>query len=253
MSYTLKTNLSHPKNYGGKRNKSVIKYIVIHYTGNDGDTDENNGKYFHNNRVGASAHIFVDSDSATLSVPLDHVAYAVGGNYGGGRLYRQCTNINSISIELCDDIKNGKVYPHDRTIENALSLVNKLMREYNIPKDNVIRHYDVNGKKCPAYWVDDTKWKKEFWNKIDSTTTTKKPYRGKFPIIPPTLKLKSVGGEVKKLQKYLNWYNNYKLTVDGDFGNNTLKAVKNFQNREKLTVDGMFGVKSLNKAKGVKK
>ena len=40
MAYTLKTNIANKKNYGGKRNTSSIKYIVIHYTGNDGDSDE---------------------------------------------------------------------------------------------------------------------------------------------------------------------------------------------------------------------
>ena len=32
-----KTLFANPKNYGGKRSLSSIKYIVIHYTANDGD------------------------------------------------------------------------------------------------------------------------------------------------------------------------------------------------------------------------
>ena len=39
-----------------------------------------------------------------------------------------------------------------------------------IPKANVIRHYDVTGKLCPAYWcgtaAKDAKWKSEFWDKL---------------------------------------------------------------------------------------
>ena len=35
-----KTNLANKSNYGGVRSVSNIKYIVVHYTGNDGDTDE---------------------------------------------------------------------------------------------------------------------------------------------------------------------------------------------------------------------
>ena len=49
MAYTFKTNFANKSNYGGKRSTDNIKYIVIHYTGNDGDSDENNGKYFKNN------------------------------------------------------------------------------------------------------------------------------------------------------------------------------------------------------------
>lgn len=171
----IKTKLANKKNYGNFRSTSNIKYIVIHYTGNNGDTDENNGKYFANNIVQASAHYFVDSDSITQSVPDNHVAWSVGGkkyNNSGGKLYGKCTNSNSISIELCDDIKNGIIYPSDKTIQNALELVETLMNKYTIPKENVIRHYDVNGKPCPNYWVEDAKWKSEFWNKISGSVNT---------------------------------------------------------------------------------
>lgn len=181
----LKTNLANKKNYGSSRSTKNIKYIVIHYTANDGDTDENNGKYFKNNIVKASAHYFVDDDSVTQSVPDNYVAWSVGGNKysncsktGGGKYYGKCTNSNSISIELCDDVKNGTIYPSAKTITNALELVSILMKKYSIPKSNVIRHFDVTGKSCPAYWVNNSKWKSEFWNKIGGSTTA--PTASKF-------------------------------------------------------------------------
>ena len=164
----MKKNPAKSTNHGGKRSVDSIKYIVIHYTGNDGDTDENNGKYFHNNTVKASAHYFVDSDSVTQSVPDNYVAWSVGGSRygncsktGGGKYYGKCTNANSISIELCDDAKNGKIYPSKATIENAISLTKKLMKKYSIPKSRVIRHFDVNGKSCPEYWKHQKKQKME--------------------------------------------------------------------------------------------
>lgn len=170
----IKTHTANKSNYGGSRSTSTIKYLVIHYTGNDGDSDQNNGKYFANNVVKASAHYFVDSDSITQSVPDNYVAYSVGGNkYAntkGAKFYGQCTNANSISIELCDDVKDGVIYPSAKTIQNAIELTQMLMQKYNIPADRVIRHYDVTGKICPAYWVDDAKWKAEFWNKLTDST-----------------------------------------------------------------------------------
>lgn len=182
MSYILKTNLANKSNYGSKRNTSNIKWIVIHFTANDGDTDENNGKYFHNNVVKASAHYFVDSDSITQSVPDNYVAYSVGGtkyNNGGGKYHGQCTNSNSLSIELCDDVKNGKIYPSDKTIENAIAFTKKKMDEYNISASHVIRHFDVTGKKCPAYWcgtdAKDKLWKTEFHNKLTESKPTPTP------------------------------------------------------------------------------
>ena len=46
MAYILKINYADPYNYGGKRKKSAINYIGVHYTANDGDTDESNANYF---------------------------------------------------------------------------------------------------------------------------------------------------------------------------------------------------------------
>ena len=210
MAYVLKENLANKKNYGAKRSLDKIKYIVIHFTANDGDTDENNGKYFKNNVVGASAHYFVDDDSVTQSVPDNYVAYSVGGGKyadcsvtGGGWYYKTVTNTNSISIEICDDVKNGVVYPSAATIENALAFRRVLMDRFGIPKKNVIRHFDVNGKPCPAYWcgndAKNAKWTNEFWNKIDGTTATA-PTKAEKPAstVSTTYDLKQFIKEVQK-------------------------------------------------------
>lgn len=186
MGYTLKTNLSNRANYGNIRNTSQIKYICIHYTANDGDHDESNGNYFHNNVVKASAHYFVDSDSITQSVPDNYVAWSVGGSKyascsktGGGKYYGICNNTNSISIELCDDVKNGIIRPSQKTIDNAIAFTKELMKKYNISAENVIRHFDVVGKLCPAYWCgnanNDKLWLTEFKNKLSNTTTASTP------------------------------------------------------------------------------
>ena len=169
----IKTHLANKGNYGSARSANDIKYIVIHYTGNDGDSDENNGKYFANNVVQVSAHYFVDDDSITQSVPDNYVAWHCGAK---SYKHKECRNTNSIGIEICDDVKDGTVYPSAKTIENALELTVYLMNKYKIPKENVIRHYDVSGKACPMYWCGstekDNKWKTEFWNKLGGTTTT---------------------------------------------------------------------------------
>jgi N-acetylmuramoyl-L-alanine amidase CwlA len=98
-------------------------------------------------------------------VPDNYVAWAVGGKKypscaqtGGGKFYGKCTNTNSLSIEMCDDKKDGTVQASDKTIANAQELTKELMAKYNIPIENVIRHFDVVGKLCPAYYVDEAKW-----------------------------------------------------------------------------------------------
>ena len=254
MAYVLKTNLANKANYGSKRSTANIKYIVVHYTSNDGDTDENNGKYYKNNVVKASAHYFVDDDSVTQSVPDNYTAWSVGGKKysdcakkGGGTLHGKCTNANSISVEICDDVKNGVVYPSEKTIENALVLVKALMKKYDIPASNVIRHFDVTGKYCPAYWSatdeKNAKWKTEFWNKLSDTsadkasdkTSDKASDKKVSDTNMPTIKYGSTGKAVKIVQVILG------VTVDGDFGKNTLAAVKAFQKKKGLEVDGIVG------------
>lgn len=259
----IKTLLANKANYGGVRSTANIKYIVIHYTANDGDKAWNNANYFKNTIVKASAHYFVDDNYVYQSVPDNYVAWSVGGSKysdcrktGGGKLYGKCTNANSISIELCDTNKNGTVYPTNATIKLALELTRFLMSKYNIPNDRVIRHFDVNGKHCPAYWMDNSKWEKEFHGKLVMSVPvqpTNKGYQGGFPIVPPTLKKGSTGLQVQRLQKFLNWYGNYGLVVDGIFGTKTQKAVKDFQKRTGLAVDGIFGKNSLAMAKEMKK
>ena len=166
-------------NVGGPRTANQIKYIVLHYTGNDGDTAENNAKYYASTVVKTSAHYFVDANSVYQSVPDLRIAWAVGGKKyascpqtGGGKLFNKCTNTNSISIELCDAKKDGVYAPAGATVTTALELTQTLMEKYGIPKENVIRHFDVTGKLCPAYWAgkeNEAKWKSEFWNWLNVT------------------------------------------------------------------------------------
>ena len=164
MAFKSKKLISNRRNYGSKRSTSLIKYLVYHYTANDGDTDEANAKYFHNNVVKASAHRFVDDDSVTISVPDNYVAWHCGGGLQGSKghtYYKKCTNTNSIGIEMCDTKRNGKYEVTPKTRSNAIALGKEFVKKYGIKKENVIRHYDVTGKNCPAYFVkDEEEWKK---------------------------------------------------------------------------------------------
>ena len=182
MGYKTKTLIANRKNYGSKRSTSVIKYLVYHYTANDGDTDEANAKYFHNNVVKASAHRFVDDDSVTISVPDNYVAYHCGGGLQGSKghkYYKICTNTNSIGIEMCDTIKNGKYEVSSKTRANAIALGKEIVKKYGIKKENVIRHFDVTGKNCPAYFVKDEEAWKKFRDEIFETKK-KEPKKEEF-------------------------------------------------------------------------
>jgi peptidoglycan hydrolase-like protein with peptidoglycan-binding domain len=76
-------------------------------------------------------------------------------------------------------------------------------------------------------------------------------YDGPYPTLPKRgyFQQGDKGVEVGKLQKYLNWFGNYRLAVDGDLGPKSVTAVKAFQKAVGITVDGLFGGVSLAAAK----
>ena len=80
--------------------------------------------------------------------------------------------------------------------------------------------------------------------------TPKKKYTGTIPA--PTIKKGSTGDKVRSLQKFLNWYGNYGLKVDGKCGVKTVAAIKKFQTKEKIKVDGIYGKQTQAKAKAYK-
>jgi len=61
-----------------------------------------------------------------------------------------------------------------------------------------------------------------------------------------TLKQGAKGQKVQQLQEILTALNLNPGTIDGDFGNNTLKAVKQFQSQKGLEADGIVGKKTQN-------
>lgn len=148
-----------PTNYDQtKRKISDIKYIVLHYTGVSGQTALDNAHYFANNKnLNASAHYFVDEKRSVQSVPITNIAWHCGGkNYK----HKECRNANSIGIELCFNIVNNKWVLPEKTMGNLILLLDEL-REAGVDVSNIVRHYDVTGKTCPAPWVDNTEWEKQ--------------------------------------------------------------------------------------------
>lgn len=140
-------------NYRAGRTQPV-RYIVMHYTANNGDTAKNNCDYYH--RVGglqASAHYFVDEHGVMQSVLERDTAW-----HCGARAYwhPECRNANSIGIEMCSRKRaDGSYYIKPETVANAAVLAKDIMQRYGIDTDHVLRHYDVTGKRCPMPWVDD--------------------------------------------------------------------------------------------------
>lgn len=136
-------------------NNKTNKYIVVHYVGAV-STAKNNTVYFKNTYRGASANYFVDDNSIWQCVEDKDAAWHCGAK----KYYHdKCRNSNSIGIEMCCFKNNGKLDISEKTIANTVELVKELMEKYGIPPENVIRHYDVTHKVCPAPFVNEsTRW-----------------------------------------------------------------------------------------------
>lgn len=164
-----------------------IEYIVIHYTAGTSSAAgkaATTAKYFANETTKASADFIVDDETVIQYNPdIDNrYTWHCGGSKlktQGGQYFNKCTNKNSIGIEICSNNVHKKVlnandeswYFTDESVANAVELVRELLRQYNVPSENVIRHYDVTGKLCPGIYGwnidsgDDSEWE-DFKNRI---------------------------------------------------------------------------------------
>lgn len=149
-----------PENYRvSSRGPSDIRYLVIHFTANDGDSAKNNADYFAREAPGVSAHYFVDEREIWQSVREKDIAWHCGTK--GMYFHPYCRNANSLGIELCSRKQGEKYYFTPETVRNAQAFVRTLMQRYGIPAENVVRHYDVTHKNCPAPFVEDAgAWQK---------------------------------------------------------------------------------------------
>lgn len=207
--------------YGNKRPLSNIKYIVIHYTGNKGDTAQNNLDYFANgNTRQAGAHFFVDkAGKIGKSIAMNRIAWAVGGNHKSGRkgeaaYYQKCTNTNSVSIELCDMCV--------KTNWEQMLATRKLVKYIQSKCPNaktVIRHWDVNGKECPAPFIGTSN---EKWIEFKRFITAGYKFKArvtKNATLRSSAKISATNkkGTVKKgsVVNIVKMQNNFGLTNDG--------------------------------------
>lgn len=95
-----------------------------------------------------------------------------------------------------------------------------------------------------------------------TTTSTGKSYTGTYPALPPRgfyqkgdgiTTLKNYPTQIKRVQMLMNWLNNGSIAVDGQYGDQTAKAVNKFKKKVGLKQDGCFNLSTLNAAKAYKK
>ena len=123
-----------------------ITGIVVHYTANPGAGARNNRDYFEGLKdshvTKASSNFVVGLEGEIIQcVPTWEVAYASNSR-----------NTDTVSIECCHPDETGKF--NDATYHSMVELCAWLCLKFDLNEEDVIRHYDVTGKNCPKYFVD---------------------------------------------------------------------------------------------------
>ncbi|MCU6709386.1 N-acetylmuramoyl-L-alanine amidase [Paenibacillus sp. J5C_2022] len=170
MTYTYKQ--SHiPKstpNYRRPAYSMNPTTITIHNTGNPASTAQNERGWLTNssNHRTASYHIVIDQKEAIECIPLNESAW-----HSGDGSSIKSGNRTSIGIELCE---SGD---YEKTVENAVELVAKMLKERNWGVDRLRRHFDWSGKICPRLMYDSDAWSTwyEFKNRVQAKLQEDEP------------------------------------------------------------------------------
>ena len=141
--------------------KEKITGIVVHYTANPGATAIDNRNYFeslkdgHDTQVSSNFVIGLEGEIVQC-VPTWEMAYASNSR-----------NIDTVSIECCHPDETGKF--NEETYKSMVQLCAWLCMKFDLKEEAVIRHYDVTGKICPKYFVEDEEAWENFRKDIGQT------------------------------------------------------------------------------------
>ena len=146
------------------------QYIAIHYLGMVGQSHELASD-------GTGAHYYIYWDGTIYQrCSHDAIVWAVGTAGYYTQKHPVARNANTISIEMCckcdgdsTSADDPKWYFTEATQEACVWLVKKLRRELDIPVENVLRHYDIVNKVCPAPYVHNNKYRTSWtWSEFKS-------------------------------------------------------------------------------------
>ena len=86
-------------------------------------------------------------------ISIEQVNYiAIHYTANPGSTATNSRNVDTISIECCHPDETGQF--NTATYDSAVKLTAWLCTRFGLTSDQVIRHYDVTGKDCPKYYVE---------------------------------------------------------------------------------------------------
>ncbi|MDC0059551.1 N-acetylmuramoyl-L-alanine amidase [Pelagibacteraceae bacterium] len=133
-------NLHSPNFNKKKRRSSQIKLIIIHYTGMQSERESI--KRLCNSQSKVSSHYLISKSGKIFRMVNDyHIAWHAGKSCW--KWYKNL-NKNSIGIELVNKGHDfGYTNFKKKQISILIKLCKKLIRKYNIKRENIIGHSDI--------------------------------------------------------------------------------------------------------------
>lgn len=142
----------------GRRGEKLtgVTDIVIHYVGNPGTTAQQNHDYYDQPETTVSSHFVIGLEGEVIQcIPMDEKSSASNDRNG-----------DTLSIEVCHPDATGQFT--DASYETLVKLTAWLCDYCDIGRDKVIRHYDITGKACPLYFVDNEEAWAQFLSDVQS-------------------------------------------------------------------------------------
>lgn len=239
-----------------------VVFIVAHDTGNPGSTAYGNRNYFDNQQPSASAQVFIDDKYILVMIPLGEKAWHVQYQKpNDNEMFGVDANDAAIGVELCwggnidfDEAYKKYVWFHaylcDRfglNPDHEIESHKHLDPERRSDPDNALNRYGITFDQ----FINDVG--RVYANEFNNDHVINDDPVVKSETTSNLIEFGDNGTDVQKVQEML-LEAGYTLPIygaDGDFGEETEKAVRAFQKDHDLAVDGIVGPNTLEALKGV--
>ena len=215
----MRINILHSANHSAKsRPKSIIKFIVIHYTGMQSERACIKRLTSKNSQV--STHYLINKKGSVIRmVDEEKTAW-----HAGKSKWKNLINLNSKSIGI-ELVNNGHQFGYEnfskKQISNLIFLCKVLIKKYKIKKQNIVGHSDIAplrkkdpGEKFP--WLFLTKKKIGYWHNVSKKN----------------IKNKNLSKSVLRKYFFNNLYQiGYRYFDKKKSSKNDLKVIEAFQRR----------------------
>ena len=137
-----------------------VKGIIIHWVANTNSTAEANRNFFESRKNGklnfGSAHYIVGLKGEIIQcIPDDEIAYHVGSKIYtplASKKFLGQPNSWTLGVECCHIKNNGEM--SKETYNSTTKLIVELCKKHNLTHNDIYLHYDITGKICHKWFVD---------------------------------------------------------------------------------------------------